>query len=71
MPIVPSALALISVKHPLPMTDSLVYATGQSERATVWTQDEDCRGLPGRQLQARPNQAIRPTHQAAKLMPWN
>jgi len=38
--------ASISIKHALPMADSLIYATGQSERATVWTQDEDFRGLP-------------------------
>lgn len=38
--------ALISIKHALPMADSLIYATGQIERAVVWTQDKDFRGLP-------------------------
>jgi toxin FitB len=38
--------ALISLKHRLPMADSLIYATARSEKATVWTQDEDFKGLP-------------------------
>jgi predicted nucleic acid-binding protein len=38
---------LISLKHKLPMADSLVYATGLTERAIIWTQDEHFRGLPG------------------------
>lgn len=39
--------ALVSLKHQLPMADSLVYATGQAEGAVVWTQDEDFQGLTG------------------------
>ncbi len=39
--------ALISLKHKLPLADSLVYATAQLENAVVWTQDEDFKGLPG------------------------
>lgn len=33
--------ALISVKHKLPMADSLIYAVGQIEKAIIWTQDDD------------------------------
>jgi len=39
--------ALVSLRHKLPMADSLVYATGQMEGAEIWTQDADFRGLPG------------------------
>lgn len=39
--------ALISIKHKLPMADSIIYSTGQSEDAVVWTQDEDFHELPG------------------------
>jgi predicted nucleic acid-binding protein len=38
--------ATISLKHRLPMADSLVYATAVGERALVWTQDEDFARLP-------------------------
>lgn len=39
--------ALVSLRHRLPMADSLIYATALAEKAVVWTQDEDFRGLPG------------------------
>ncbi len=39
--------ALISIKHKLPMADSLIYATGYLEGAVIWTQDVDFQGLPG------------------------
>ena len=39
--------ALISLKHRIPMADSFIYATGQLEKAIIWTQDEDFEGLPG------------------------
>ena len=29
------------------MADSFIYATGQIERAIIWTQDVDFQGLPG------------------------
>ncbi len=32
--------ALISLKHKLPMADSLIYATARAQGATLWTQDE-------------------------------
>jgi len=39
--------ALVSIKHKLPMADSLIYATGQIENAFIWTQDVDFQKLPG------------------------
>ncbi|HPA47530.1 MAG TPA: type II toxin-antitoxin system VapC family toxin [bacterium] len=38
---------LISLKHKLPMADSLIYATARACDGTLWTQDEHFRGLPG------------------------
>lgn len=39
--------AVLSLKHHLPMADSLVLATAQAYGATVWTQDADFQSLPG------------------------
>ncbi len=39
--------ALISLKHRLPMADSLILSTAWSEQATLWTQDEHFARLPG------------------------
>lgn len=39
--------ALISLKHELPMADSLIYATAQAYDAVVWTQDAHFRSLAG------------------------
>jgi len=39
--------ALISLKHRLPMADSLILSTAWSEQATLWTQDEHFAGLSG------------------------
>lgn len=39
--------ALISLKHHLPMADSLILSTAWSNKATLWTQDEHFAGLPG------------------------
>ncbi|MCW7479776.1 type II toxin-antitoxin system VapC family toxin [Leptospira kanakyensis] len=39
--------AKISVENSIPMTDSIIYATAQLHKATLWTQDNDFRGLPG------------------------
>jgi predicted nucleic acid-binding protein len=38
--------ALISIKHGLPMADSLIYATARARGATLWTQDDHFHGLP-------------------------
>jgi len=39
--------ALISLKHELPMADSLIYATARAHGATLWTQDDHFSELPG------------------------
>ena len=49
--------ALISIRHRLPMADSLIYATAQLEGAAVWTQDTDFKGLAGVNFrEARPDE---------------
>ena len=40
-----SAAAMLSHKHKLPMADSIIYAAALEFNATVWTQDEDFKGL--------------------------
>ncbi len=40
-----SAAAALSHKHKLPMADSIIYAAALEFNATVWTQDEDFKGL--------------------------
>ena len=37
----------ISAQHAIPMADSIVYATAACTGASVLTQDNDLRGLPG------------------------
>jgi predicted nucleic acid-binding protein len=39
-------LALEAARHPLPLADSLIYATAMSHGATLWTQDEHFQNLP-------------------------
>ena len=39
--------SLISIKHKLPMADSMIYATAKVHGALIWTQDDDFEGLPG------------------------
>jgi len=39
--------ALISLRHRLPMADSLILSTAWARRADLWTQDEHFVGLPG------------------------
>ena len=39
--------AQISVEHNLPMADSLILAAARKHRATLWTQDEHFKDLPG------------------------
>lgn len=38
--------SLISLKHRLPMADSLILSTTWSEQGKLWTQDEHFAGLP-------------------------
>ena len=41
------AAAGLSLRHKLPLADSIVYATAQRGNARLWTQDVDFDGLPG------------------------
>lgn len=41
------ALALDAARYPLPLADSLIYATAQRHGAMLWTQDAHFRDLPG------------------------
>jgi predicted nucleic acid-binding protein len=41
-----SAASLLSIKHKLPMADSMIYAATLEVNATLWTLDEDFQGLP-------------------------
>jgi predicted nucleic acid-binding protein len=41
-----TAAAKISIKHKLPMADSIIYATAQCFNARIWTQDIDFKDLP-------------------------
>lgn len=36
----------LSIRHQLAMADSLIYATTLAQKATLWTQDNDFKGLP-------------------------
>lgn len=39
--------AQISVEQKLPMADSLIMAVARKHHATLWTQDEHFKGMPG------------------------
>jgi len=53
-------LALEAAQHPLPLADSLIYATAIRHRATLWTQDEHFQGFPSvRYLPKRPSAKAR------------
>ncbi len=41
------ALALEAARHPLSFADSIIYAVARLHQATLWTQDEHFKGLPG------------------------
>jgi len=34
------------IQHKLPFADSLIYATALTQKATLWTQDDDFKNLP-------------------------
>ena len=48
------ALALEAARHPLPLADSIIYATAMRHEATLWTQDEHFKDLPNVRYFARP-----------------
>lgn len=39
--------AAASLRHSLPMADSIIWATARAHGATIWTQDADFAGLDG------------------------
>jgi predicted nucleic acid-binding protein len=39
--------ARLAIEHRIAMADSIMLATAQRHRATLWTQDADFEGLPG------------------------
>ena len=41
-----SSLALEAARHPLPLADSIIYASAMRHEATLWTQDEHFKDLP-------------------------
>lgn len=41
-----TALALEAARQPLPLADSIIYATALIHGATLWTQDEHFEGMP-------------------------
>src|SRR5260221_12256536 len=45
--------ARVSIQHRLSMADSVMLATAQRHRATLWTQDADFDGLPGARYYAK------------------
>ena len=44
-PSIATAAAKVSLKYKIPMADSIIYAIANLYSATVWTQDEDFKGL--------------------------
>jgi len=36
----------LAIKHKLPLADSLIYAAALANKSTLWTQDDDFKGLP-------------------------
>jgi len=41
-----SSLALEAARHPLPLADSMIYASALRHEATLWTQDEHFKDFP-------------------------
>ena len=45
--------ARLAIKHRIAMADSIMLATAQRHRATLWSQNADFDGLPGTQYYAK------------------
>ena len=41
-----TSLVIEATRHPLPLADSLIYATALRHSATLWTQDDHFKDLP-------------------------
>lgn len=52
------ALALEAARHPLPLADSIIYATAMRQQATLWTQDEHFKNLPNVRYFPKPTTAV-------------
>ena len=44
---VDAGLATVAARLPLPLADSIIYATAERYNAILWTQDEHFQDLPG------------------------
>jgi len=53
--------ALISLRHGLPMADSLIFATAKARGALLWTQDEHFKHLPGVRFRECRTSAFKPS----------
>lgn len=52
---VDDSLVLQAMRYPLPLADSLIYATCERHGSVLWTQDEHFKGLPNvRFIEATP-----------------
>ncbi|MFN0206531.1 MAG: type II toxin-antitoxin system VapC family toxin [Planctomycetota bacterium] len=47
--------AALGIKYKLPLADSIILATAEANKATVWTMDSDFAEIPGVQYRARKN----------------
>jgi predicted nucleic acid-binding protein len=45
--------ARISLQNKLPMADSIILATARAYEATIWTQDDDFKNIPGVQYRKK------------------
>ena len=57
------AAAELFIKHKLPLADSLIYAVTLAHKATLWTQDDDFKGLPQVRYFPKIKERGRPTHE--------
>jgi predicted nucleic acid-binding protein len=55
---VDGALALEAARHPLPLADSLIYATAMRQQATLWTQDEHFKNFPNVRYFPKPTTGV-------------
>ncbi len=47
-------LAIEAARYPLPLADSIIYATAMRAEATLWTQDQHFKGLPNVRFFSKP-----------------
>jgi predicted nucleic acid-binding protein len=57
------AAAELFIKHKLPLADSLIYAVTLAHKATLWTQDDDFKGLPQVRYFPKIKERGRPAHE--------